>query len=167
MARHRPPGDETAADRFDDRVAAVLDGDHEVLPGEQHDLAGDQLGPGLVVVQRLEHDEEAFVVDVKFGALVGVDRVLDRERVRSEVEREVVELVVGRLAQPEPDEAARCAAALRMASAIPTGSRVPLEYRAQSTSIRTLWTRISTRRATENTMDGFTDLFCARAVQMR
>jgi hypothetical protein len=103
---------EAAADRFEDRVAAVLDRDHEVLPGEQHDLAGDQLGLGLVVVQRLEHDEHAFVVDVELGALVGVDRVLDRERVRGEVEREVVELVVGRFVQPEPREAARHAAGL-------------------------------------------------------
>src|SRR4051794_36576401 len=103
---------ETAANRFEDRVAAVLNRDHEVLPGEQHDLAGDQLGPGLVVVQRLEHDEQAFVVNVEFGPLVGVDRVLDRQWVRREVQREVVELVVGRLVQPEPSEAARHATGL-------------------------------------------------------
>ena len=67
---------------------------------------------GLVEVQRLEHDEQALVVDVELGALVGVDRVLDGQRVRGEVEREVVELVVGRLVQAEPDEAARHAAGL-------------------------------------------------------
>jgi hypothetical protein len=48
---------EASADRVEHPIGAVLDGDHEVLPGEQHDLAADQLGPALVEVQRLDHDE--------------------------------------------------------------------------------------------------------------
>ena len=103
---------EPAADRVEHAAAPVLHGHHEVLPGEQHDLPADQLGPRLVEVQRLEHHEQALVVDVELGPLVGVHRVLDRERVRGEIQREVVELVVGRLVQPEPDEAARHAAGL-------------------------------------------------------
>jgi hypothetical protein len=75
-------------------------------PGEQHYLAADELGPGLVEVQSLQDDEEAFVVDVELGALVGVDRVFDRERVRGEVQCEVVELVVRGLVQPQPGKAA-------------------------------------------------------------
>ena len=83
------------------------DGDHEVVAHEDVDLAGLD---GVVLVdvpERLEHQEEAVVVVVQLRALVGVDGVLDRERVQAERLRHVAELGLGRLVEPHPHEVAR------------------------------------------------------------
>ena len=105
----------------------MLHGHHEVISRKQHDLATVELCSLIVIAERLEHDEQALVVDVELGALVGVNGVLDREGVRGEVESEVVELIERRFMQAEPDEAVWTLCALAMASARPTGSRFPSE----------------------------------------
>ena len=74
-------------------LAAVPDGDDEVPAGEAHHLAGldDLAGRGelgvLDVVDGLEDGEEGVVVPLQLGPLVGVDGVLDGERVQPELAR--------------------------------------------------------------------------------
>lgn len=81
------------------------DGDHEPVAEEYHDLADlDQLR-GFVVRRGLEHDEQAVVVLLQLRPLVGVNGVLDRQRVRAELQGDVLELGRGGLVQPHPDEA--------------------------------------------------------------
>lgn len=86
-------------------------GDHEVRPGEHHDLAGaHHLARGrqllvLHVADRLEHGEERLPVPLHLGPLVRLDRVLDRQRMQLEELRDARELLVRRLVQTEPDEA--------------------------------------------------------------
>ena len=52
------------------------------------------------------------VVDLELRPLVGVDRVLDRELVEVELAAHAVELLLGRLVQPEPHERAVALAGL-------------------------------------------------------
>ena len=65
---------------------AVADGDHEALAEEDHDLADLDELVAVDVARGLEHDEERVAaVDLELGALVGVDGVLDGQRVQLEV----------------------------------------------------------------------------------
>jgi hypothetical protein len=61
----------------------MLHGHHQVISREKHNLATVDLCSLIVIAGRLEHDEQALVVDVELGALVGVNGVLDREGVRA------------------------------------------------------------------------------------
>ena len=65
---------------------AVADGDHEALAEEDHDLADLDELVAVDVARGLEHDEQRVAaVDLELGALVGVDGVLDGQRVQLEV----------------------------------------------------------------------------------
>ncbi len=85
-------------------------GDHEVPPGEHHQLAGlHHLAGGrelvvLHVADGLEDGEQHVVVALDLGPLVRVHRVLDRERVQAEALGDPLELGLGRLVQPDPAE---------------------------------------------------------------
>lgn len=93
-------------------MPAVADGDDEVGAGEDHDLAGgdDLAGRGeflvLDVADRLEHGEQDVAVPLHLGALMGLDGVLDGERVQAEQFGDAGELRLGGFVQAEPDEAA-------------------------------------------------------------
>ena len=93
-------------------VPAVPHGDHVVRAEEDHDLAGvDHLaGRGQLLVlhvgRRLEHHEQRVVVALELGALVGVDRVLDGERVQPVAAGDGAQLRLRRLVEAQPDEAA-------------------------------------------------------------
>jgi hypothetical protein len=113
------------------RRPAMLHGHHEVISRKQHDLATVDLCSLIVIAERLEHDEQALVVDVELGALVGVNGVLDREGVRGEVEGEVVELIERRFMQAEPDEAVRNAP--RFGDGLRHINRLPLSVRVEGT----------------------------------
>lgn len=105
-------GFQALAQRAQRAVASVPYGHHEVGPGEDHDLAGvDHLAGGgqflvLDVGDGLEDGEEDVAVLLDLGALVGVDGVLDGERVQAEQVGDAGELRLGGLVQAEPDEAA-------------------------------------------------------------
>ena len=62
----------------------VADGDHEVGADEHHQLADLDDLVTVDVPGRLEHDEQAVAVPLELRALVGVDGVLDGERVQVE-----------------------------------------------------------------------------------
>src|SRR4051794_10283383 len=92
-------------------VVAVPHGDHIVLAEEDHDLAGvdDLAGGGEVLVlhvpRRLEHHEQVVVVALQLGPLVGLDGVLDRQGMQPVPLGDRVQLGLGRLVEPQPDEA--------------------------------------------------------------
>ncbi|GAA3058756.1 hypothetical protein GCM10020000_47000 [Streptomyces olivoverticillatus] len=92
-------------------MAAMADGDHEVGAGEDHDLAGvdDLAGGGQLLVfdigDGLEDGEEDVAVALQLGPLVGLDGVLDGQRVEVEHLGDLGELRLGRLVQAEPQEA--------------------------------------------------------------
>ena len=91
-------------------MIAVADGDHEVGPDEDHDLAGldDLAGQRhrlvLDVVDRLEHQEQRVVVALELRSLVGVHRVLDGQRVQAENLCHRLHLVLVGLMKTDPDE---------------------------------------------------------------
>ncbi|HEY3766513.1 MAG TPA: hypothetical protein VGL44_15235, partial [Gaiellales bacterium] len=58
----------------------------------------------LEVAGRLQDDEQRLVVDLELRPLVGRDRVLDGEVVQRELLPDGLELLAGRLVQPDPDE---------------------------------------------------------------
>ena len=60
----------------------------------------------LDVVDGLEDGEQGVVVALQLGPLVGVDGVLDGQRVQPELLGDTGEFGLGRLVQPDPDEAA-------------------------------------------------------------
>ncbi len=104
---------ETGAHGGEFVVLAVPNGHHEVGPDERHDLTDldDLTGGGehLVgaVTHRLEDDEEQVVaVGLQLGALVRVHRVLDGERVQPELLRDLGEVVLAGIREPDPHEAA-------------------------------------------------------------
>ena len=88
----------------------MADGDDEVVADEDHDLAESHDLVGVDVLRGLEHDEERVTVKLELGALVGVDRVLDRERVQRELLPDRVELLLGRFVEADPGEDVRFAA---------------------------------------------------------
>ena len=66
----------------------------------------------VVVARRLQHDEEVAVVQLELGPLVGADGVLDGQLVQAELLAHGLELLVGRLVEPDPHEAVRLAGRL-------------------------------------------------------
>jgi hypothetical protein len=85
-------------------ATTVPDRDDEVAAGEQVDLAGLDGVVGVDVPEGLEGEEQALVVPLELGPLVGLERVLDRERVQTERVRDVVELALAGLVEAHPDE---------------------------------------------------------------
>ena len=70
------------------------------------------------------------VVELHLGSLVALDRVLDRQRVQLELVVDQVELGVGRVLQPDPEEGVRVVAGAdllervaEVAAAVPDPSR--------------------------------------------
>ncbi len=114
--RRRPLGQllrrrlQALADGAERAVAAVPDGDDEVIAGERHQLAGlhdlARRGELLVlhVAHGLEDGEQYVVVPLHLGALVRVHGVLDGERVQAEQLGEPGELLLRRFVQADPDE---------------------------------------------------------------
>ena len=62
---------------------AVANGDHEALAGEDHHLADLDRFAAVHVTSGLEHEEQRVAEHLELRPLVGVDRVLDRQRVSS------------------------------------------------------------------------------------
>jgi hypothetical protein len=91
--------------RLERAALAVPHRDDEVLADEQHDLADLDVGGLVHVAQRLDDHEQRVAVELELGALMGVDRVLDRERVQLQLVGDLVELRRGRLVQADPHEA--------------------------------------------------------------
>jgi hypothetical protein len=85
---------------------AVADGDHEAWAEEDHHLADlDQL-LAVDVARGLEHDEERVAAEnLELGTLVGVDGVLDGERVQLEVPAHGLDHARARIVQADPHEA--------------------------------------------------------------
>ena len=91
-------------------VRTVPDRHHEVVPEEDHHLAGGgHLGRArrhrVVVVHGLDDREQQVLVLLELGPLVRVHRVLDGQWVQPEPLGYAGELFVGRLVQSDPDEA--------------------------------------------------------------
>ena len=85
---------------------AVADGDHEALAEEDHHLADLDELLAVDVARGLEHDEERVAaVDLELGALVGVDGVLDGQRVQLEVPADRLDHARARVVQADPHEA--------------------------------------------------------------
>ena len=86
------------------RRLAVADGDDEVLPEEDVDLT--ELDPLHVVevAGGLEHHEQRPAVALHLGPLVGVQRVLHRQRVKLELLSNGLELLRRRLVEPDPGD---------------------------------------------------------------
>ena len=104
MAQDRLPGLEVVPGLLQLSSVSVADRDHEVVADEEVDLAGLD---GVVLVdvpERLDRQEQAALVELELGALMGVHGVLDGERVQIEGDRDVVELVLVRLVQTHPHE---------------------------------------------------------------
>lgn len=102
---------EVFAQRAEGAVPPVPYGHHEVGAGEDHDLAGvDDLAGGrqfgvFDVRDGLEDGEQDIAVVLDLGSLMGLDGVLDGERMQAEQLRDPRELRLGGLVQAEPDEA--------------------------------------------------------------
>jgi hypothetical protein len=88
------------------RAAAVAHGDDEVLAREEVDLAGLDGVLGVDVPEGLEGEEQAVGVALELGSLVGLERVLDRQRVQPERLRHLTELTLAGLVETDPDEVA-------------------------------------------------------------
>jgi hypothetical protein len=82
----------------------VPDRDQEAVADEDLDLAQLDRGGLPDVADRLQNNEERIAVDLELRALVRLDRVLDGELVEVELPADGVELLVGRLVEPEPEE---------------------------------------------------------------
>ena len=92
VAEHLGVGLEVDAPGVQVRALAVPHRDDVPLADEHVDLAGLD---GVVLVdvpERAQGEEQAVLVPVELGSLVGVERVLDRERVQPEGLRHVGEL---------------------------------------------------------------------------
>ena len=88
------------------RLPPVAHGDHEVAVDEQQDLADLDDSSVVDVAHGLQHHEQRVAVHLELRPLVRVDRVLDRERMQVELLANGVELLLGRLEQPDPHEGA-------------------------------------------------------------
>jgi hypothetical protein len=80
----------------------VTDGEHEVAPREHVDLTELYRLTLVDVVGRFEHHEESLSVALYLGTLVGLDRVLDRQRVQPELLGHGGEFLLGGLVEPDP-----------------------------------------------------------------
>jgi hypothetical protein len=88
----------------------VAHGDHEVLAGEDVDLA-ELHRLGLVdVAGRAQDAEHGVAVAFELGALVGVDGVLDGQLVQVELARDLGELLARRPVQADPGDSTAFAA---------------------------------------------------------
>ena len=108
---------------------APAHGDDEPVAEEDHDLAGLDVRGLLEVAQGLEHHEDRVVVQLDLGALVALDGVLHRQRVQLELVVDEVELLVGGVLQPDPQEVLGVAAdaeALQLVTEVPAGAAPPV-----------------------------------------
>ena len=96
---------EPPADGAEVGLVGVPDGDHEVRPEEQVDLTGLDDLHRVDVDTRPEHHEQDIAVALQLRALVGLDSVLDRQAVQVELLGDRVDLLRGRVHQPDPAEA--------------------------------------------------------------
>ena len=106
MREHGLPGLEVDPGLVQRATLAVADADHEVRADEEVDLTGLDRILLVDVPERLEHEEQAVVVALELRTLVGVDGVLDGQRVQREGLRDLVELGRVGLVQADPDEVA-------------------------------------------------------------
>ena len=79
-------------------------------PDEDQDLAELDGLLRVEVARGLQDDEERVVVRLELGPLVGLDGVLDGELVELELAPHRLELLFGRLEEPDPPEGAVSAA---------------------------------------------------------
>jgi hypothetical protein len=98
---------ELLADRRHVPAATVTDADEEVRADEQHHLTDLDHFLGVDVLDRLEDHEPAVAVALELRALMSVQGVLDGEWMQPELRGDLLELVLARLEQPGPHEAAR------------------------------------------------------------
>lgn len=95
---------ETAPDGGDVGRLRVPERDDEVPAHEEVDLAELDLLDVVEIAGRAQDDEQGVVVPLQLGALVGDDRVLDREFVEAELLGQRGELVVLGPVQPDPGD---------------------------------------------------------------
>ena len=84
---------------------AVADGDHEARAGEDHQLADLDRLCAADVAGRLDHEEQRVADDLELRALVGVDGVLDRERVQLEAPADGLDDLRAGVVEADPHEA--------------------------------------------------------------
>jgi hypothetical protein len=89
---------------------AVADGEHEVGPDEQVDLAELDLLDLVQVAGRPQDHEQGVAVALELGPLVGDDGVLDGQLVQAELLGHGQQLGLGRPEQPDPGHRARLVA---------------------------------------------------------
>ena len=97
----------TALDPLSDSpetTLAVADGDDEPRVDEDHQLADLDHLFGIDVMGGLNHNEEGVAVELHLGALVGLDRILDRKLVEIELAGDLLELLRRGLEHTEPDK---------------------------------------------------------------
>ena len=103
--------------------------DDEPVADEEHHLTGLHVRGLFDVAQGLHHDEDRVVVELDLGPLVALDGVLDRERVELELVVDEVELGVGGVLQPDPEERVGVVAAAQLlegVAEVATGQPSPL-----------------------------------------
>ena len=93
------------AHRLEDVLLVVVEGDHVVLAEEDADLAEPDLA--LLVGRIVQHDEPLALVEVELAARVGVEHVLQRERMQVERHAEVAQHFRARPARHVDPGAAR------------------------------------------------------------
>ena len=91
---------------------SVAHGEEEVVAQEDEDLAELHHLALVDIARRLEDDEDQALVYVELGPLVGVDGVLDCQRVEDELALERIELPLSRLVEADPGELPRLPAGL-------------------------------------------------------
>ena len=125
---------------------AVADGDHEARAEEDHHLADLDELLAVDVARGLEHDEERVAaVDLELGPLVGVDGVLDGQRVQLEVPADRLDHPGLGSCRPIHTKPSWQASALRSADSSSTRppSRSPASYRPQSTTAERISSSLS------------------------
>ena len=83
----------------------MADGEHEIGPDEDVDLAELDLLGLVEVARRAQHDEQGVVVAFELGPLVGDDGVLDGEGVEAELRGERRDFVLVGTVQADPGHA--------------------------------------------------------------